>query len=241
MIIEVPPSENGVLLLRSIARAYYEESVVQRLTVLENYDATRDAEVAFSQIGIRVTIPRQDMEKTDRVLLVDDLGRSVALGERNYLRHIWGKSVSLETLPASEFNADGFQSVLEKLSGGTNSTALLAPIEKYVEMAGWIRNTLRPFRWDSGGMFFILGDGRELKIIWSNVYAPLDHFILVDPSATHWIVKPDMKTKNRLTAMFVENENDPAKIDFYIKTTVGAQVINTGGIRFFRFGETLIV
>ncbi len=87
-------------------------------------------------------------------------------------------------------------------------------------------------------MFFILGDGRELKIIWSNVYARLDHFILVDPSATRWVVKPDLKTKNRLTAIFAENENDPAKIDFYIKTTVGAKLINRGEIRFFRFGES---
>jgi hypothetical protein len=191
--------------------------------------------MAFNQIGIRVAIPREDMEKTDRVLLVDDLGRSVALGERNYLLHVWSESLRVETFQASEFDAAGFQNILEKLSEGTNSTTLLAPIEKYVQMASWIRNMLRPFRWDSGGMFFVLGDGREIKIVWSNKYAPLDHFILVDPAATRWTVKPDVKTRKRLTTMFVENDDDPSKVDFYIKTVVSAKLVNKVGVRFFRF------
>jgi hypothetical protein len=178
---------------------------------------------------------REDMEKSSNVLLVDELGRSVALGERNYLRDVWTKTEPLNKYPMPRFNSEDFQQILRELSFGMNPSVLLVPIEKYVEMASWTRSNLGPMIWDSKGPLSVLSDGRNLRIIWSNMYAPLDKFILVDQSAIRWIVKPDLSTQLRLTALFVENAKDPNKIDFYIKTVARAELSNMSRVKLLRF------
>lgn len=75
--------------------------------------------------------------------------------------------------------------------------------------------------------------------MWSNRYAPLDRFLLVDPAATRWLVKPDEFTGGRLTARLVENAKDRDKVDFYVRTIVNAELVNVDGVRPFRFGETV--
>ncbi|HKM51637.1 MAG TPA: hypothetical protein VJZ75_10715 [Candidatus Bathyarchaeia archaeon] len=81
-----------------------------------------------------------------------------------------------------------------------------------------------------------MSDGRELRVHWSNKLAPLENFILVDPSATSWVVKPDEDTGERLTAAFVENDKEPStKVDFYVRTVFASSMIDAKGIRPFRF------
>jgi len=234
---QVQPSHRGALLLQSIVNAYYESSIVEAATRVQAYNESVENDKTFLQIGMRVAIPRSDMEKTDRVLLVDEIGVSVATGERNYLRDIWLKNLEVEKHPAHEFTATSFRHIIHKLSSGINPTIMFAPIDKYVEVASWIHAGEPIIRWSpSHGANFVLEDGRELKIVWSNKYAPLDCFILVDRSATHWTFKPDSSSGGRLTAIYVENEKDIGKVDFYVKTVVNADVINRTGVRLFSFG-----
>jgi hypothetical protein len=89
--------------------------------------------------------------------------------------------------------------------------------------------------WSPKGGNLVLEDGRGIKIVWSNNYAPLDCFILVDSSATRWIVKRDMLTGDRLTAMYVRNDNDPSKVDLYVRTVVNAELVDPKGVKAFRF------
>jgi len=138
----------------------------------------------------------------------------------------------------SKFTLDEFQGILDELSSGMNPKVLLAPIEMFVKFTSMIMRaaaSMNVLRWRPGESFFVLKDGMELKIVWSNKYAPLDCFVLVDPSATLWCVKPDPVTGNRLRTFFVQNQKESTKIDFLVKTIIGTQVMNSDKIRMFRF------
>jgi len=234
----VRPSERGAKLLESIVQAYYRDSLIEQVSLIENYDSSVHRELSFIQIGLRVPIPKDWMEETDRIVLVEELGTSVALGERNYLRNIWSKEIETEIFSTDEFNLEGFQQILHELSAGINPTVLFAPIDAFVRVASWIRNKIRPtvaIKWERGQAYFVLEDDRELKMFWSNKYAPLDHFVLIDPSATRWVVKPDPFSGKRLSATFVKNEKDLNKVDFLVKTVTSAELVNSNGVKLFKF------
>ena len=232
---EIEPTENGARLLQSIIQGYADETIVQDLTSIEEFDANLHQQLTFSQIPIRVSIPRDWIDESNRVILVEELGASIALGERNRLRDSWSEQIRTTSFPSDKFTADGFSDIVRELSSGMNPKALLAPIEKYVEIASWIRQGVGVVRWGPGTGTYISDGGRELKIFWSNMYAPLDCFILVDPTATRWIVKPDSKTGGRLTATFVEDVNDWSKVDFYVKTVVCEELLHRERIKLFKF------
>jgi hypothetical protein len=169
------------------------------------------------------------------VILVDELGASVALGERNRLRDIWSQQIETIKFPRERFTGEGFAEVVRELSTRMKPSALMVPIDKYVEIASWIRGGVGAIRWGRHGDYLLSDEGKELKMYWSNMYAPLDYFVLVDSSATRWVVKPDSKTGGRLTAMFVENVKDSAKVDFYVKTVVSSELIHPERIKLFKF------
>lgn len=106
-------------------------------------------------------------------------------------------------------------------------------------LASWSRR--RPgedggIKWERNCTKFVMKDGRELRIFWSNMYAPLNEFILIDPAATRWTVKPDEETGDRLSAFFVKNANDPVtKVDFYIRTIANAVVLDANRVKAFAF------
>lgn len=235
----VKPSPRGIELLHSIMKAYNEESIVQNVSVIENYEPSTHARLTFGQIGVRHSIPRVWIEESNRILLVDDFGRSVAWGERNYLQTLWSERTQLIKFSKREFNFDDFHRILRELCTSFNPTVLLAPIERYSEIVSWwLRGPSKPqsgIRLALGRPYFVLEDGRELRVYWSNRYVPLDHFVLVDPSSTHWIVKPDSDTGGRLTSTFVENDEDPNKIDFLVKTVVAANLIDRERVKSFDF------
>jgi hypothetical protein len=235
----VEPSPRGVRLLQSIITAYNESSLVQNVSMIENYESSMHARLTLGQIGIRANVLRDWIEDRNRILLVDDFGRSVAWGERNYLQDFWSERTQLIKFPKREFNFDDFHRILRELCTSINPTVLLAPIERYSEIASWwLYETSKPqsgIRLALGRPYFVFEDGRELRVYWSNRYVPLDHFVLVDPSATRWLVKPDSDTGGRLTAEFVENEKDSSKIDFLVKTVVVADLIHRDRVKAFAF------
>lgn len=93
-------------------------------------------------------------------------------------------------------------------------------------MASWIGAGEVTLRWGSGTTDLVLVDGRELRIYWSNKYAPLEDLVLIDPSTTKWAIKPDKETTRRLTSVFVENAKDPGKVDFFIRTVFRAELVH---------------
>ncbi len=236
-----PSSAKSKQLLQTIVRAYHEESVVDKVSMVRPYDDRRDSGLKFAQIGIRVPISRELADQTNRVVTVDELGASIALGERNYLHTFWLENTKIMTFPSQSFSLSGFQDALQQLSAEMSPAVLLAPIEKYVALASWSRDGSGEggIKWERHSTKFAMRDGRELRIFWSNKYAPLNEFILIDPAATLWIVKPDEETGDRLNAFFVQNANDPAtKVDFYIKTVVSATLADVNRVKVFAFEAT---
>lgn len=235
----VPTPEGGDQLLSSIVKGYHRNSVVEQVSVLENFDFSLHSALTFGHIGLRVPIDRDWIGNPSHYVIVDDFGKSVAWGERNYLRDLWCGYIRTEIIPLSRFTFQEFAEILKEMSSGMSPKALFAPIGMYVKFMSVVRNApfgKWPIRWEDGKSFYLLEDGRELRMFWSNKYAPLDHFVLVDPSATRWCVKPDRNSGDRLTAVFVENERDPKmKIDFLVETVVSAQLVDPNGIRLFKF------
>lgn len=235
----VSPPEGGKQLLDSIVEAYQKGSVIECVSVLESFDISLHSALAFGVIGLRVPIPRDWIGDPGHYILVDNFGESVAWGERNHLRDIWREHVRTEIFSLSRFTFQEFRKILNDLSSGMNAKVLLAPIDMFAKFMSIIRSApveVKALKWDAGKSFFVLEDGRELRILWSNKYAPLDQFVLVDPSATRWRVKPDPTTGDRLTAVFVENEKDPTtKIDILVGTQINAELVNPNGVKRFKF------
>jgi len=153
---EVPPSPRAVMLLQSITTAYYSDSLIQEISMVENYNPSIHEDLGFTQIGLRVSIPSANIEQKNRVILVDELGRSIALGERNYLRNVWHKNAREHRCASERFTAEGFHDVLDELSKGINPKVLLAPIEKFVEITSWMLSDPRGIRMQSGRKYFSL-------------------------------------------------------------------------------------
>lgn len=231
-LIEVRPTERGDKLLQSIVRAYTKTSIVQYVSTVQ--EAPID-ELGFSQIALRVSIPKEWIEQTNRVLLVQDLGATIATKERNYLHDLWLERVTSQRFSRNEFTAEGFENLLRKISTEMNPSALLAPIEKYVEIASWNRDRRGIVQWELGDTYFVNMDDRRVRILWSNKYSPLKDFILVDQSATLWRFKPSLTPHGRLTATFVQNDKDQAKVDFLVKTVVKADLLEENGVKVFSF------
>lgn len=231
----------GQPLLDTIAKAYHRDTVVEHVSILENFDKSLHSKLAFGQIGLRVPIDKEWIGNPSHYVIVDDIGRSVALGEKNYLTSLWKRHARIETFPMNRFDFRNFTEILRQLSLGMYPQVLFAPIDMYVKfmkmMLAEAQKGIQPIRWGEGETFLVSEEGKELRMFWSNRGAPSDHFALIDRSATSWCVKPDSATGNRLTTVFVDNKKNPlTKIDFLVKTVVAAQVTNPAGVKLFKFG-----
>jgi hypothetical protein len=215
------------------------DSVVEHVSSVENYDASLYSGLTFGHIGARLRMPKDAFGDPSHILIVDTLGSSVAWGERNYLTGLWRRHAQTKPFPLTRFTFQGFREILGELCSGMNPKVLFAPIGMFTRFMSMLMNApsgTRPIKWGDGESHFVWENGKELRIRWSNKYAPLDCFILIDPLATRWYVKPDAKTGDRLTAVFVEDEKDPKKkIDFLVTTEVSARLVNPNGVKLFRF------
>jgi len=235
----VTTPDGGDQHLDSIIKRYHRDSVVEHVSVVENYNASLHSGLTFGSIGVRLATPRDVFGDPSHYLIVDRLGTYVAWGERNYLMDLWRRHVQTQSFPLTRFTFQGFREILNELSSGMNPKVLFAPIDMFPGFMSMLINAplgTRPVKWGDGESLFVWEDGKELRIRWSNKYAPLDCFVLIDPLATRWYVKPDAKTGDRLTAIFVEDEKDPkTKVDFLATTVVSARLVNPDRLKLFKF------
>jgi hypothetical protein len=223
-------------LIDSIVKEYYKESVVDYVSIVEDYDQSVHGKISFRHIGLLLPTLRKWIGAPDQILIVDTLGSSVALGERNYLSDLWSDRIEIRKYSPSNLNLRDFSSILGELSAGLNPTALFVPIKEFgsfsrIMMEGITKGV--SFWGTRAG--HILLQGKEIKVFFSNKFAPLEHFILVDRSATRWYVKTEDQFRGRILATLVENEKDPDKVDFLVKTVVKADLVNPNRVRIFSF------
>lgn len=132
-----------------------------------------------------------------------ELGRSVANGERRYIIEELQK-IAPEGPPISVTNpAFGLLATAASTlqSRGHSPDTLFAPIGLFVPFGG-ARDV--SIDWMSSPRTVLLPGGLRLKLFWSYSAAPLDRFVMFDSAHAVWRVKPDPRTKERLTVAIGE-------------------------------------
>jgi hypothetical protein len=75
--------------------------------------------------------------------------------------------------------------------------------------------------WSTGDEVLKLANNIQLKLVWSNIYAPLDDFILTSPQSGQWFVIPDVDTKNELAVAIGNSTTDSEKkVAFFVDLIV---------------------
>lgn len=226
----VPASKRALSLLLQISSAYNLHSVLPASCSIEDFQPTLHRDMSFLQLYVRAPLESEWIEEENRSIIVGDLGESIVLGERNYLRDLWLGYALTQHFSIRDFNLEAFSGLLESFAQTMPQPVLFAPIEHFVQMASWSIagaigvDIVNGMIWKDRASYFAT-NGLPIRVIWSNNVAPLRQFILADQSATRWIVKPDPQTGERLSVTLVENQREPKrKVDLLARTFFRAEL-----------------
>jgi len=221
--------------MESIVHGYGEASVIKEVIDCCPFIKNVDKPENYYQIGLRTLIPKDWFEDKSNVILeLSEIGRSVAMGEENFLvKKIQEESQASVTRTIKEFTLDSIESAIREIEkNGFSPSVLFAPVEFYVEMHGWkLAPGKMAIQYPRGSRpFLILDQLTSLKIFWSSMYIPLDKVLVFDRSFAKWIVKTEPNTGEYIQVGIKDSE-DPDKVEVTAKTIVKFISIKPNALR----------
>jgi hypothetical protein len=211
--------------LDEILRSYESATVPRRLSRVSRVDSREKG--GFRRIGLWL---RSDMAKfNDRMhnwsVFPSRLGHHVALAEEKYLYECLTQRVDVAdvSIPAAQPDFSVLEQEIHRLiAEGGNPNVLLAPIQLMVAFLTQLADRLS---WDSDGRERLtLAPGAELRIYWSNGYAPLDRFIAFNSEGGLWSVKPDSETGHALTVALGQSKLYSDEVEWVAETVVKYEI-----------------
>lgn len=221
-----------------ITEAYERHSMIADMTRIRSYQERINREERFVQIYSRQKIPATWLTDSTYSLDVfyDDVGISIAIGEKNYLIRQLEEHAALEPHVVDEFNLDDIISTLCELrQAGHRNLRLFLPIDLYVEFHSSVRSCPPEkvdVRFEGGKEYFTLDRLTAAQMFWSNKYIELKRVLLFDQGFGTWIFKPGSTSKT--LSIDVERE-DPKDVILYVRTIVHFDPINREAIRMLEF------
>jgi len=220
---------------REIARTYAECTVIPNIVNFRTYEEEKDKDLKFEFIGLRYLLDREWFTSPMTISEFSDIGRNIALGEKNYLVKQMIKvgearfleQISFEVLKSSinEFREAGYQ-----------PTSLFVPIDWGVELHSWWRTEGNKRRmvieYVNGRPYLVIDLNTKLRIFWSSEAVKFEDFIIVDKGFGEWIVKPE--DGNLLSVSIKESEKDRKKIELLVKTVFNFKVVNSKAVRILK-------
>jgi hypothetical protein len=219
-----------------ITRTYAEDTILPEVVNLRTYEEEKDKSLELRSIGLGYLVDREWFTSPTHIPMFSDMGRSIALGEENYL--IKQMIEFGETKYIERFDFDALKSAITEFKeSGYQPTSLFAPIDYYVELHGWQRSHenkgLRAIEYAERRPYFVINSETKLRIFWSSKYVKFEDFIVVDRKFGEWIVKPD-ESGNLLTISIRESKKEPRKVDVLVKTSFNFKIVDPKAVRILR-------
>lgn len=220
--------------IQIIVDNYHSGTIVPAVASKILCDASTDLDLeSFRQVNLYQTINKKEfLDPSYRWdYFFADIGRYLKRSEQKYLYEAILKQGGE---PDTSFNrSKGDFSVIaeeaERLATkGFSPTVLLMPlnlrrslIKFFTEDIDWAKNDTK----------LKLTNNIELKLIWSNKYAPLDEFLLISPLSGQWHSIPELGTKNELAIAIGNSVTDPEKeIAFFVDLIARYELVQRAAI-----------
>lgn len=220
--------------LSSMNTGYESSTIVPYVASIRRFDIARDSENGFVQIGRYFFHPLESFVISDIVVLFDDIGKSVALGERNLINEKLLEHRSSVEVPVKEMTLQRIREIVAELRReGFSPNTMLAPIDQYSTChMKWLREEPQVMQWQQPGLVLALDGETRLRVFWSNRYVPQDEFIILDSGIGVWVVKPDPQTGKAFTAMISRSRLYPeTRVEVLAKTVARYDLKRPTGMR----------
>jgi len=201
-----------------ILKAYQDASLTKELAdvrveqFIENH--------RFRSIGMHHRIKKSEFNAPDYYWgsYFSDIGRAIALGEEKYFFFRLGNYVRgcKETISRRKPNFEVINmKIREMLGNNIVPDTIIYPVQIYVDFIKYFYSNID---WSSGNGRILNIENCNLRTIWSNKFAKLRSFVILDSSAGIWYVKPDVENNNRITIAIGESEQHPEYIEYWVET-----------------------
>ncbi len=231
---------------QTMIKTYLQYAVVRHICRIGEFDPKNDDGKPFFQVPLKTRLPKEwfteeDYSRVDSSMVFYRFGQEIAWEERNFFRGQLLEQVGKKIATSKDdISFDFIKShATDMRKKGFAPDVLLAPIDYYVQMGNWFdkdRNapcldwTQRPER-------LTINNEISLKIYWSNNYAPLYEFILMDSNMGIWYVKPDPETGMAITVQIGISKLYPDEVEVLCKTVAKYTLSNPESVRIISLSE----
>lgn len=229
-------------LIIRIREAYERDSMIAEMTQIRPYQERIDREELFVQIYSRKRFPAAWLtdSKFGLDVFYDDVGKSIAIGEKNYLIRQLEEHAASEPRVVDEFNLDYIVSTLHELRrAGYANLRLFLPIDLYVVFHSSVRRhppEKVDVRFEGGKQYFTLDRLTVAQMFWSNKYIELKRVLLFDQGFGTWTFEPGSTSET--LSIDVEREG-PRDVILYVRAIVRFVPVNREAIRMLEFPHAI--
>lgn len=209
-----------------ILKTYQDASLIKKLAnvrtehFIENY--------RFRSIGMRHRIQKSKFDAVDYYWgsYFSDIGRAIALGEKKYLFVRLGNYIRgcKETISRRKPSFEVINmKIREMLSKNIVPNTIIYPVQISVDFIKYFASNID---WSSDNGRILDIENCKLRMIWSNKYAKLRSFIILDSKAGVWYVRPDAEDNKEITIAIGESEKHTGYIEYWVETLAYYKINN---------------
>ena len=218
---------------KGIIQSYMRDRIVPEVLNVRIYEKEKDKSLKFRWIGLRYLIDRSWFTSPIMMPEFSDMGRSIALGEKDYLVKQMIKFG--ETKQVERIDFEGLRLAISEFKNeGYRPTSIFIPIEFFVQLHEWpgsYESTgFRAVEYTEGQSYFVIDSETKMRIFWSSKYVKLEDFIVIDRKFGEWVVKPD-ESGDLLTVKIEESKDKKDKVEVLVKTSFNFSVIDPKAVR----------
>ena len=198
-----------------IRTSYNNASILDHICTLEG--VPEEVEYGtYEQFAAKYKISREHITDSTHVLLLGELGASVARSEIIFLIN------SFSNYDKSEIDTFSIEKIKEKTfsmqSQGYYPNAVFIPIEYFHDIYDW--NKTNKLYGSEGNIFdrLYLDSTNSLLVKYSNKKIELEDVIITSKEVNHWKYRSDAETKGRFTTKFDWDIKDDENSILLVKT-----------------------
>ncbi|RJS84991.1 MFS transporter [Methanophagales archaeon] len=220
-----------------IFKSYKESSEIPEVVQVKEFGEERDKELEFIQIYKSPLIRKDCLIKPSFVDCSTrwfELGRSVAVGEINYLIK---RILEDERIERVGLRARGHEKIFNEIKSVAGSlkeqnykpSVVFIPLEIFTE---FVKKRLA-----KRSEHLRIDEDTELKVINSSKLTPFEDIIILDKTAGIWTFEPDEEAEGRLVIEIKEYDADKSKVDLLAKTVVNFRIVDPNAIKILKIKQ----
>lgn len=219
---------------------YKAGTIVPEVATINLHVPSSESELkGFSRINLYQMIEKREF--LDRSIIWDfffaEVGRTIESGERKYLcEQILKQGCFSDAIfKRSKGNFEVIVEETERLTKkGFRPSVLLAPVDL---MSGFLMFFSNSMDWSTGKEILKLDNDIKLRLVWPNIYVPLDDFILTNNTSGHFYVIPELGTKNKLAIAIGESLRNVDKVAFFVDLIVKYDLVEKKALSIIHVGD----